>query len=90
MHSTTIEIQNLKCEGCAHTIITQLTKLKAISDVVVNIETKAVSFQYGQESDVKHVEKKLSDLGYPIIGESNPFPKQAKSFVSCAIGKVSK
>ena len=36
------------------------------------------------------VKTKLSDLGYPMVGEQNSLPKKAKSFVSCAVGRMTK
>ena len=39
-----LNIQNLKCGGCANTIITQLSKLDGISEVIVENETDEVSF----------------------------------------------
>lgn len=87
---TSIEIQNLKCGGCANTIITQLLKLDNISDVSVNNETNNVAFNYSNENSIKLVKKKLSDLGYPEVGELNTLPKKAKSFVSCAVGRITK
>ena len=86
----TIEIQNLKCGGCANTIITQLSKLDGVSNVLVNNDANEVSFKYNSETGLEIVKNKLSDLGYPMIGEANPFPKKAKSFVSCAIGRMTK
>ena len=86
----TLQIQNLKCHGCANTIVTQLSKLEAISEVKVNNNTNEVSFNYTSETEIELVKKKLSDLGYPIIGDTNSLPKKAKSFVSCAVGRLSK
>ena len=88
METTTIKIQNLKCHGCANTIVTQLSKLNDISEVTVNNDTDEVSFNYNSDTDKLSAIKKLSDLGYPIEGEANSLPKKAKSFVSCAIGRV--
>ena len=87
---TTLQIQNLKCGGCANTIVNQLSKLNGISDVTVNNETEEVNFKYNSETEFETVKKKLSDLGYPMIGEANAFPTKAKSFVSCAIGRINK
>ncbi len=86
----TIEIQNLKCGGCANTITTQLSKLNGISDVSVNNDTDEVRFNYNSEEEFETVKTKLSDLGYPIVGEQNSLPKKAKSFVSCAVGRITK
>ena len=86
----TIQIQNLKCGGCANTIITQLSKLDGISNVDVNNDTDEVSFNFTSEAEFKIAIKKLSDLGYPMEGEANSLPKKAKSFVSCAVGRMTK
>lgn len=85
----TIEIQNLKCGGCANTVITKLNTLDAINNVEVEVETSKVSFDYRYSNDLVFVEKKLSQLGYPPIGLDNPLTAKAKSFVSCAVGKMS-
>ncbi len=84
----TLQIQNLKCGGCAHTIITQLSKLNGISKISVNNETNEVYFKYNSETELTIVKNRLSDLGYPVEGEANSLPKKAKSFVSCAIGRI--
>ncbi|RED47262.1 copper chaperone CopZ [Winogradskyella eximia] len=86
----TFNIQNLKCGGCANTIITQLSKLEGISEVEVNNETNQVSFDAITDSEIVNVKNKLSDLGYPIEGDANSLPKKAKSFVSCAVGRMTK
>jgi len=86
----TIEIQNLKCGGCANTITTQLSKLNGISEVTVNNDKNLVSFNFNSNEDLEVVKTKLSDLGYPIVGEQNSLPKKAKSFVSCAVGRITK
>lgn len=85
-----LTIQNLKCGGCANTIITQLSKLEGIDTVEVDNDTNQVSFAYSSENALEKATDKLSQLGYPIEGASNSLPKKAKSFVSCAIGRMSK
>ena len=90
MKTTTLVIQNLKCHGCAHTIVTQLSKLEGISNVAVTNDNDEVSFSYNSEINLENVVKRLSDLGYPIVGETNSLPKKAKSFVSCAVGRMAK
>ena len=42
------------------------------------------------ENQLRAVKTKLSDLGYPMVGEQNSLPKKAKSFVSCAVGRMTK
>lgn len=86
----TLNIQNLKCGGCSNTIVTQLSKLEGVSEVIVNNDTDEVNFNTTSENEIKVVKNKLSDLGYPIVGDANSLPKKAKSFVSCAVGRMTK
>lgn len=85
-----IIIQNLKCGGCAHTITSKLSELDFISDLNVNVDESKVSFNYTNEMDALKVKGKLKALGYPSIDETNSLTTKAKSFVSCATGKLSK
>ena len=82
-------IQNLKCGGCANTIKKALNELPGVSNTVVDVETNSVSFEYVNEDQIETVERKLSQLGYPIDTDANSLLKQAKSYVSCLIGRVS-
>lgn len=87
---TTIKVQNLKCGGCANTIITKLSALETISLVEVDNETSDVSFDYLNKENLLVVEQKLSALGYPSVTDTNSIISRAKSFVSCASGRMSK
>lgn len=87
--NTTIEIQNLKCHGCANTITTKLSNLEGVKDVVVNNETDSVSFNYENDSVLAEAKTLLHSLGYPVVGDKNALTTKAKSFVSCAIGRMS-
>lgn len=85
---TTLEIQNLKCHGCANTIVTRLTALDNITDVTVDNDNDTVTFTHTKDEALTEATNLLSKLGYPIIGENNPLTKKAKSFVSCAVGRM--
>ena len=86
---TTIKIQNLKCGGCANTIITKVSTLENVNEVSVNVEDSTVSFNTSSEKEIENVKNKLSVLGYPAEGENNSVISKAKSYVSCATGKMS-
>lgn len=87
---TSILVQNLKCGGCAHTIVTKLATIENISNLQVDVEDSKFSFEYVNDEDALNVKEKLKNLGYPSIEDSNSFSSKAKSFVSCATGKLSK
>lgn len=85
---TTVQIQNLKCKGCEATIIDKLSKVPQIADVSVNHEEQSVSFVYLSDKELEIAKKTLESLGYPLVGEDNRFGVKAKSYVSCAIGRM--
>jgi len=80
-----ITIVNLKCGGCAATITKSLTNA-GYSDIHVDVPTSKVTFQ----GDEKQAEIILAKQGYPRAGskEAKSLLKKAKSFISCAKGKV--
>lgn len=86
---TTIPIQNLKCGGCANTITKGISAIDAIKNVSVNVVDNTVTFSHETEEQVNEVKNKLKSLGYPVDGEANTLGDKAKSYVSCAIGKIS-
>ena len=86
---TTIYIQNLKCGGCSNTITKNVSAIQNISNVTVNVEESSVTFHYETEANLAEVKNKLQSLGYPEDGELNSLGSKAKSYVSCAIGKMS-
>lgn len=90
---TEFAIDNLKCGGCANTIRKALTAIPGISDARVDEEIGAVSFTYSDETVVKTAKEKLASIGYPESGTLEGFEKLsagAKSYVSCAIGRMTK
>jgi len=84
----TLEIQNLKCGGCANTIYKNVSNLKKVDALNINNEHHTVSFEYEDEADLKAVKTLLNHLGYPVIGDKNAFTTKVKSFVSCAVGSI--
>jgi len=85
---TSILVQNLKCGGCAHTISTKLSGIKNVFNLQVNVDESKVSFNYLEGEDVVNVKEKLKELGYPSVDDTNSFSSKAKSFISCATGKL--
>ena len=85
---STLYIQNLKCGGCETTIIERLSELKNIDSVSVNLKYDTVNFEHKTKQDVTVAKKLLSKLGYPPFGEKNNLTRKAKSYVSCAVGRI--
>ncbi len=87
---TTVAIQNLKCSGCESTIAKKLHTLEGIKDISVNTNDCTISFSYETQDGIETVEKELTKLGYPIEGDKNNLGRKAKSYISCAIGRLNK
>ncbi len=85
---TTFLVQNLKCGGCARTISNKLSEMKGIEDVIVEKERSSVSFEHQGADDASLVKSTLRQLGYPTLDDENGVLQKAKSFVSCANGKL--
>nr|VFJ74651.1 MAG: copper chaperone [Candidatus Kentron sp. FM]VFK16582.1 MAG: copper chaperone [Candidatus Kentron sp. FM] len=86
----TIEVDNIKCHGCANTIRKKVLATHDVSEVTVDVETGAVAIS-SSEDLTEAIGKTLYVLGYPERGSSEGFEQikaKATSFVSCAIGRM--
>jgi len=90
-----IFVENIKCGGCANGIMQNLNKIDGVLEVAVNVEAGKVTCQFvGSENDLAlaKVKQKLQSMGYPEVGSVagiKATSAKAKSFVSCAVGKMS-
>jgi len=85
-----IEVDNIKCGGCANQITQKLTDLEGVSDVAVNVEQGQVSVET-TEALLTMVKEKLASMGYPETGTEaglDALGSKAKSYVSCAMGRM--
>ena len=80
-----VKVCNVKCEGCARTIIDSLERID-VKNVSLNLKENEISFN----GDAKVVSAELSRLGYPIVGtkEESDFFKKIQKFFSCLKGKI--
>jgi copper chaperone len=84
---TVIKIENLKCGGCAATIKKGLLSIENVCDVLVDVANDTVSIT-SENVLIDVIKEKLSKLGYPEVGDKNTIVHKAKSFVSCAVGRI--
>jgi copper chaperone len=85
-----IEVENISCGGCANTIGKQLKKIDGVDDVHVDIENGRVTVEAGDGIRGELVATLLA-CGYPEQGSAEGIKAataKAKSFVSCAVGKL--
>lgn len=86
------KVQNVKCGGCANTIKEALKDEFGEVDVDLMQEPRVITLEIKDEEAEVSFRKKIKSLGYPMEDEElGVFTKgglKAKSFISCAIGKI--
>ena len=85
---TTIEIVNLKCNGCVNTVKKGVLTVDGIETVEVDLDAAKVTIPTTDQDLINEVRAKLSKMGYPEVGDANTMIHKAKSFVSCASGRM--
>ena len=87
----TLEVQNVKCGGCAGTLTKALEKEFGEITVDLEVEPRKITLDI-QESQMESLKLQLRKLGYPLSSDTlstfQTATTTAKSFVSCAIGKI--
>jgi copper chaperone CopZ len=85
------EVKNVKCGGCANSLKKAL--LAEFGEVEVNLEVEPRKISVEMEGkEEEFLKEKLRSLGYPLVSDElsmfSTVSSTAKSFVSCAIGKL--
>jgi len=85
------KVENVKCGGCANTLRSKLKE--EFGDIEVNLDVfpREITLNI-DDNRVDELGKTLKKLGYPLSSQKLGFvdstTTKAKSFVSCAIGKM--
>jgi len=87
----TFEVENVKCGGCANTLIKALKDEFGEVEVDLEVTPRKITLEL-EESNKENLKLKLRSLGYPLSDDElstlQNVGAKAKSFVSCAIGKM--
>ena len=87
----TFEVINVKCDGCASTLKASLKEEFGEAEVNLNVKPRQITLDI-EDSAIPTLRAKLKSLGYPMSDEDlskfEGFTTSAKSFVSCAVGKM--
>lgn len=86
-----VEVENIKCGGCANTISKRLRQIEGVTAAEVDTDTGKIQIQ-GPDSARSLTVSTLAGLGYPEKGSvegMRSLAAKAKSFASCAVGRIS-
>jgi copper chaperone CopZ len=81
-----IEVHNIKCGGCMNTIKKALLGINGVDQIEIQDDKETIEIHGSAAREV--VVAELARLGYPEKGNNNLIHK-TKSFVSCAVGRMS-
>ena len=87
----TLEVINVKCGGCAGTLTSKLEEQFGAVEVDLSVEPRKITVDI-EDAQMDDLAAALKQLGYPLVTEEMGFvdgaTAKAKSFVSCAVGKM--
>lgn len=87
----TFEVLNVKCGGCANTLKGRLEPEFGPVEVDLESMPRRITLEIDEER-LPMLREALRKLGYPMADENLGFfdagAAKAKSFVSCAVGKM--
>jgi len=87
----TYEVENVKCGGCANTLKSKLKGTFGNVEVDLEVMPRKITLDI-KETQVEELKIQLRNLGYPLTTDElstlQNVGAKAKSFVSCAIGKI--
>lgn len=85
------EVLNVKCGGCANTLIKSLADDFGEVNVDLDCEPRKITLNI-EDNQMEKLKLKLRSLGYPLTTDElntlQTLATSVKSFVSCAIGKM--
>lgn len=90
--SEVIKIENLKCSGCGSTIKKTLKDINGVENVTIDSDKDEVSVAHTEGVNRLVLTNTLKRMGYPEVGTMaglGALAATAKSYVSCAIGRMS-
>lgn len=91
MTTLIFDVENIKCGGCENTIRKGLSSIAGVSEVQIDRDQQRITL-LADAAQRSAIADQLRGMGYPEQGSVAGLQSglaQAKSMVSCAIGKVS-
>lgn len=86
-----LKVENVKCDGCASTLMNDLKEDFGEIEVNLEVHPREISIEI-EDDKLEDLKIALRNIGYPLstdeLGIVESVSTKAKSFVSCAIGKV--
>jgi len=67
MTSLTLNVPNISCGHCVHTIQSELSDLDGVEKVVASSDTKQVTVTFDPPADETKIKSLLTEINYPAV-----------------------
>jgi len=67
-HSIRLYADDISCQHCAMTIKRELAAVAGITNVQVDVATKAIDLEYTDDEALARAKATLNEIGYPVRG----------------------
>jgi len=67
MTEITLNVPNISCGHCVHTIQTELVDLEGVKKVVASAQTRQVTVSCEQPADTEKIKALLKEINYPAV-----------------------
>ena len=64
MHSRTVKVPNVGCDGCVNTIKSEVGELAGVIGVDGNPDTKLITIQWDNPADWAVIKSKMTEIDY--------------------------
>jgi copper chaperone CopZ len=67
MTNLTLNVPNISCGHCVHTIQSELSELEGVEKVVASADSKQVVVTFGTPADETKIKALLAEINYPAV-----------------------
>jgi len=66
MKETIIKVEGMVCGGCEKRVVTSLSEVQGVSEVIANHQKGTVLVKMTEEIDIEILKEKIEDLGFEV------------------------
>ena len=67
MNTVTLNVPNISCGHCVHTIQTEIGDVEGVKDVQASADTKQVVIRYADPASLQSIKDTLVEINYPAV-----------------------
>jgi copper chaperone CopZ len=67
MNTVTLNVPNISCGHCVHTIQMELSDVEGVKDVQASADTKQVVVRFEEPASIQGIKDTLVEINYPAV-----------------------